>query len=325
MNEVPQDVIGGDVAFLGAVDRRGRNHQAEIDHARRLHLAAITTGQPDGDDAHFPGLGERRHQICGISAGGDTDQGVACPTLRQQLPYKHMLEAEIVADGGNHRQIGHEVGGGKSRAPGRDRVHEFHRDMGGVAARAAIAHREQPSAAAVDIGKRLRGGNQNRRMFAEEARIGFAGVAGFLLDRMQQRRVEPRRRLRLAVQEWIERLEVSVVGHDLPPYSAADSRIASISACASPSSLRICNVSAASSSLIRLMAKPTWTSTQSPMQDSTGCSSLTMQAMLICRLTPPTSTVASFLETSLISMIRPGMTRHMTRFLPIGSLSVCWI
>ena len=35
---------------------------------------------------------------------------------------------------------------------------------------------------------------------------------------------------------------------------------------------------------------------------STGCSSLTMQAMLTCRLTPPTSTVASFLSTSSICL-----------------------
>lgn len=48
-------------------------------------------------------------------------------------------------------------------------------------------------------------------MLSEEARIGVAGIAGLLLDRMQQHLVEPRRRLGLAVQERIERLEVSIV------------------------------------------------------------------------------------------------------------------
>ncbi len=124
-----------------------------------------------------------------------------------------MFEAEIVADRGNHRQIRDQIGSGKRRASCRDRMHEFHRDMGGVAARAAIAHRKQPPAATVHVGKRFRRGHQNRRIFAKETRIGFAGVAGFLLDRMQQRRVESRRRLRLTVQKRIERLEVAFVGH----------------------------------------------------------------------------------------------------------------
>src|SRR5450432_628396 len=311
-------MIGGDVTFLGAVDRRGRHHQTKIHHAGRLHLAAIAAGQPNGNDVHLFGFGESRHQVRRVSTGGDADQCVARPALRQQLPDKHMLEAEVVADGGNHRQIGDEVRRGKRRTPRRNRMHEFHRDMRCVAAGAAIAHRVHSPAAPVNLGKRFGRGYKNWGVLTKEATIGLTGVAGFFLDGVQQRRIKPGWHLRLAVQEWIERLEITIVGHDTPPYSAADSRIASISACASPSSVRICSVSAASSSLIRLMAKPTCTSTQSPTQELTGCSSLTMQAMLICRLTPPTSTVASFFVTSVISMIRPGMPRHMTRFLPTG-------
>ena len=45
--------------------------------------------------------------------------------------------------------------------------------------------------------------------------------------------------------------------------------MASSSCCASPSSVRICSVSAASASSMRLMAKPTWIRTQSPTQAST--------------------------------------------------------
>jgi PiT family inorganic phosphate transporter len=47
-------------------------------------------------------------------------------------------------------------------------------------------------------------------------------------------------------------------------------RIASSSACASPSSARMRKVSAASASSRRLMAKPTWIRTQSPTQEDAG-------------------------------------------------------
>src|ERR1700677_4411091 len=48
--------------------------------------------------------------------------------------------------------------------------------------------------------------------------------------------------------------------------------MAASSCCISPSSSRILSVLAASSASIRLMAKPTWTSTQSPTHLSTGWS-----------------------------------------------------
>src|SRR5215472_14851491 len=100
-------------------------------------------------------------------------------------------------------------------------------------------------------------------------------------------------------------------------YRAAETRIASISSCASPRSVKIFRVSTASNSLIRAIAKPTWINTQSLTQDSTGCVSLTIHAMFTCRLTPLTSTVASILTGSSMVTIRPGIPRHI-----IWSLSI---
>ena len=44
VHEIPEDVIGGDVAFLDAVDRARRHDEAMVDHAGRRHLPAIAAG-----------------------------------------------------------------------------------------------------------------------------------------------------------------------------------------------------------------------------------------------------------------------------------------
>ena len=46
MHEIPEDVIGGDVAFLDAVDRGRRHHEAMVDHAARAHLPPSPPASP---------------------------------------------------------------------------------------------------------------------------------------------------------------------------------------------------------------------------------------------------------------------------------------
>src|SRR5271166_3646379 len=223
-----------------------------------------------------------------------------------------MVEPDVVADRRDHRDVGDKIDRGERGPSGGDRMDELDRDMRGVAARAAVAHREQPPAAAIDPCNGLGRRDQNRRLGAEEGGVGVARVARLVRDRLQERRFELFRLLRRAVQEGIEGFEISLLCHGLATLQGlAVRRIASSSACASPSSARMRKVSAASASSRRLMAKPTWISTQSPTQDDAGWSSLMMQAMLTSRLTPPTSTVASFLAGSSIFSMRPGIPRHM--------------
>ena len=80
------------------------------------------------------------------------------PALRlgDDLTHEDVLEADIVADRGDHCRIGDKVDRGERRTAGGDRVQEFHGDVCGIAARAAVAHRKQPAAAAVDVGKGCR-------------------------------------------------------------------------------------------------------------------------------------------------------------------------
>jgi hypothetical protein len=50
-------------------------------------------------------------------------------------------------------------------------MQELHRDVRGIAARAAVAHGEQPATAVVDAGDGARRGEQALSLFGEEATI----------------------------------------------------------------------------------------------------------------------------------------------------------
>ena len=77
VHEIPEDVIGGDVALLDAVDGVRRHDEAMIAHAARFHLAAIAAGEADRRQSHLLGLGEGGDQVGRIAAGRDADQAVA--------------------------------------------------------------------------------------------------------------------------------------------------------------------------------------------------------------------------------------------------------
>src|ERR1700722_19396125 len=75
------------------------------------------------------------------------------------------------------------------------------------------------------------------------------------------------------------------------------------------------NASAASSSSIFDMAKPTWMRTQSPSSRP----SSSRRPMLMIRVTPETSTWARCSCTSLNLRIWPGIPRHMAALPPLVS------
>src|SRR5271166_2761458 len=139
-----------------------------IAYAARFHLAAIAAGESDRYQPHFPGLGEGSNEVRRIAAGGDADQSISGLALGDDLPNEDMLKTDIVADGGNHRKISNEIDGGQRRPASRDRVHEFNSDMRRITARAAVAHGKHPAAVPVDIGKRLRGGDQDGGLLGEK-------------------------------------------------------------------------------------------------------------------------------------------------------------
>ena len=164
------------------------------------------------DQSHILGLGEGCDQIRRIAAGGNADQGIAGLGLGDQLANEDVLETDIVADRGDHRQIGDQIDGRKRRSSGGDGMDEFDRNMGGVTARAAVAHGEHAAAAAIDSGERLGGGDENVGFGGEKPRIGLARVPRLFLDRMHQHRIERSRIVLLAVKERIERFQFAAHG-----------------------------------------------------------------------------------------------------------------
>ena len=146
VHQIPQDVIDRHVAFLDPVDAVALHDQAMIEPPSRAILPPSLPAKPMVDQADLLRLGKSGQQIFGISAGGKPDQAVAGPRLGDQLAHEDVAEADIVADRRQHRDVGGQVDRGQRRAAGGDRMQEFHGEMRGIAARAAIAHAEQSAA-----------------------------------------------------------------------------------------------------------------------------------------------------------------------------------
>ena len=232
--------------------------------------------------------------------------------LGDDLAHKHVLEADIVADRRDHRHIGEKVDRGERRTAGRDGMHEFDGDVRGIAARAAVAHREQPAVVAVDVGDGLGRGDQRWCAGAEEASLVSRLSRDFSATESEAAASTLIGVLGLAVQKRIKARKFLFVGHDTLSYRVARK----------PHrfhfGLRFAEFGQNLHGLrdFRLIdpAHREADVNQHPITDTglqPGCSSETMQAMLTCRLMPLTSTVASFLAASSILTMRPGMPRHM--------------
>src|ERR1700730_10639188 len=151
VHEIPKNVIDRDVAFLNAVDAVGFDDQTMIETEPR-HFSTGVPGQTNGAHSDLLRLAKGVHEVGRIAAGRDADQAVTGPPLGDDLAYENMVKANIVADGRHHRAVASEVDGGQRRPAGRDRVQKLNRNVGSIAARAAIAYIELAPAPAAVIG-----------------------------------------------------------------------------------------------------------------------------------------------------------------------------
>jgi hypothetical protein len=83
-------------------------------------------------------------------------------------------------------------------------MQEFHRDVRGVATRAAVAHRKEPAVTAINIRDRMRNRDYGGGMDREERALRVDACLRLLRDRFKQRGIEFRRVLMLAVKERIQ-------------------------------------------------------------------------------------------------------------------------
>jgi hypothetical protein len=102
--------------------------------------------------------------------------------------------------------IGDEVDRGQRRTPRRYRMQELHRDVRGVAARSAVAHRKEPAVTAINIRNRMRDSDHGGGVIREECALCVDACLRLLRDRFEQCGIEFRRVLMLAMKERIQTL-----------------------------------------------------------------------------------------------------------------------
>src|SRR5437879_11626104 len=139
------------MAFLHAMNAVGFDHEAMIQTDLR-HLASTHPGQADGGYTHFFRLNKSLNEIVRVAASRETDQAVSGAPLRDQLPDKDMLEADVVSHSRHHRPISCKIDCGQGNTTGRDRMQKLDSNMRRVAARAAIPHRKQAAVFAINVG-----------------------------------------------------------------------------------------------------------------------------------------------------------------------------
>ncbi|MCY1302189.1 hypothetical protein D9M70_518350 [compost metagenome] len=103
------------------------------------HDAAALACQ--GKHVHFAGAGgfHGAHHIGGISAGGDRHQHIAGLAEGIDLALEDLVEAIVVADGGEDGGIGIERDASQGQAFALEAAHQFGDEMLRVGGRAAIA------------------------------------------------------------------------------------------------------------------------------------------------------------------------------------------
>src|SRR3984893_13776899 len=89
-------VANGDVHFLNARRRSGRNAQTNV--ACRLHLAPRLTRQTDDVNLALASRFNRAQNIPAVAAGGDRQQHVVRPGMGSELAGKHMFVSVVVPD-----------------------------------------------------------------------------------------------------------------------------------------------------------------------------------------------------------------------------------
>ncbi len=158
MNQVPENVIDDYVTFLDAMNAVGFDYEAVV-QSDLGHLAARHSGEADGRYTELFCFRKRFHEVVGVPAGRESDEAIAGARLCDQLADKDMLEADVVRHRAHHRSIRGQIDRSQRDAPGRHRMQKLNRHVRCIAARATVAHREEPSVMTINV--RNRAGSSN--------------------------------------------------------------------------------------------------------------------------------------------------------------------
>ncbi len=114
LDEHAEDVLEGEVGLLDVHGDIGGDDDAVV--AERAHFAAARTGETDGGDADDFGLGEGFEDVFGVARGGDAEEDIAGLAEGFELAGEEVVEAVVVAGGGEDGGVGGEGDGAEGRA-----------------------------------------------------------------------------------------------------------------------------------------------------------------------------------------------------------------
>ncbi len=109
-----EDVLEGEVRLLDVHGNGGGNDDVVI--AEGAHLTAVIAGEADGSDALAAGLLECVDDVGGVAGGGDAEEDVSGLAEGLDLACEDLVEAEVVADGGEDGGVRGESNGAEGGA-----------------------------------------------------------------------------------------------------------------------------------------------------------------------------------------------------------------
>ena len=175
--QLPQRVVHGGLRFLDAVHRGRRRHEQVVQAVQLGHLAAVVAGDAHGEHAAAGRLVQGAQQVLGVAAGGQADGDVVGLPERGDLAGEHHLNADVVAQGGDHRDVVGQAEGGQGPLA-RAGIEEQRGQLLGVGGAAAVAEGQQPPAGGEPGGHLLCALGQPLRVLGADDPAQFGDLAG---------------------------------------------------------------------------------------------------------------------------------------------------
>ena len=161
-----EDVFEGKVGLLD-VHRDGRGDD-DVVVAEVAHFAAVVAGEADGGDALVSGLVEGVDDVGGVAGGGDAKEDVAGLAEGFDLAGEDLVEAEVVASGGEDGGVGGEGDGAEGGAIDGESDDELCDEVLGVCGGATVARDEELVAGCHGLGGEFADGDDG----VSDVRIG---------------------------------------------------------------------------------------------------------------------------------------------------------
>jgi len=184
LDEHAEDVFEGEVRLLD-VHGDGRGDD-DVVVAEGAHVAAVVAGEGDGGDADDLGLSNGSDEIFGVAGGRDGEEDVAGLAEGFELTGEEVVEAVVVACGGEDRRVGGEGDGAEGRAVDGEADDELGDEVLRVGGGATVAGDEELVAGFHGLGGELGDGDESfgDGFVGEDGLHGGDGLSELLLNQV---------------------------------------------------------------------------------------------------------------------------------------------